>query len=122
MPPLSTILIAIIISSAGNLLLKYGASRIGNLSLSKESLIPEMIKVFTEPFIVIGLSGYVLGFLIWLKVLATTEVSRAYPILVSSTIVLVLIGSAIFFKENLSFLKIIGIFVIIFGIYLLFKS
>lgn len=122
MLPISTILIAILISTVGNLLLKYGASRIGNLSLSKEAFVSEMIKVFTEPFIVIGLSGYVLGFLIWLKVLATTEVSRAYPILVSSTIVLVLIGSTIFFKENLSLFKIIGIFVIIFGIYLLFKS
>jgi len=122
MPPLIPFILAVIISAVGNLLLKYGISRIGNITLSAENLFAELFKIFTSPFIIIGLSGYVFGFLIWVKVLSTTEVSRAYPALVSSTVILVLLGSTLFLKEQLSVIKIAGVILIIFGIYFLFKS
>lgn len=122
MPPLVPFITAVFISAGGNLLLKYASSRVGNITLSKENLIPELLKLFTNPLIILGLSGYVLGFIVWMKVLSTTEVSRAYPALVSSTIIMVLIGSTFFLKETFTLIKFLGAAFIIFGIYLLFKN
>ena len=115
-------ILSIIASSVGNLILKTGMMKMGGITLSKQNLITEIFKVFTNPFILIGLFGYVFGFFLWLRVLSTTEVSRAYPVLVSTTIILVLLGSLVFFKEQLSFLKFIGVLVIIIGIFLVFKN
>jgi multidrug transporter EmrE-like cation transporter len=122
MPPLIPFVIAVTISAVGNILLKFGTSQIGGVTLKKENLIGELFKVFLNPFIFVGLSGYVLGFFVWMKVLSSADVSRAYPALVSSTIILVLLGSALFLKEQLSVIKIVGILTIIFGIYLIFKN
>jgi len=122
MPPLIPFLLAILASGGGNLLLKAGMLKIGGITLSKSNLIDELFRVFTNPLIIIGLTGYVIGFVLWLRVLSTTDVSRAYPALVSSSIILVLIGSTIIFKESFSILKLIGVLVIIFGIFLVFKN
>jgi drug/metabolite transporter (DMT)-like permease len=122
MPPLIPFVLAVIISASGNLLLKFAVSKIGSVTLSKQNLTIELFKIFTNPFIIIGLAGYVLGFILWLKVLSVTEVSRAYPALVSSTIIMVLIGSTFFLKETFTIIKFLGAAFIIFGIYLLFKN
>ncbi len=114
-------ILAVLVSAAGNLLLKFGVSKIGHLSLAREHLVSELFKIFTNPFIVVGLIGYVFGFLMWLKVLSTTEVSRAYPALVSSTIIMVLLASSILLREQLTLIKLIGVVVIIGGIFLIFK-
>ena len=122
MNTLIAFILSIIASSVGNLILKTGMMKMGGITLSKQNLITEIFKVFTNPFILIGLFGYVFGFFLWLRVLSTTEVSRAYPVLVSTTIILVLLGSLVFIKEQLSFLKFIGVLVIIIGIFLDFKN
>ena len=122
MPALTPFLMAVFISASGNLLLKYGVSKIGSITLSRETIVQELFKIFTNPFIIVGLIGYVFGFIVWTKVLSTTEVSRAYPALVSSTIIMVLIGSAIFLRENVTLIKFVGVIFIVFGIYLLFRN
>lgn len=117
-----TLLLAIVTAAVGNLLLKGGMLRIGKLTFLGENIITEIVKIFTNPFILIGLSFYVTGFFFWLKVLSTEDLSRVYPILVSSAITAILIGSSIFFKETISFTRLVGVIVIILGIYLVFKS
>lgn len=117
-----TLILAIGTAASGNLLLKKAALQIGKLSFTPENFISELFKIFTNPWIFIGLSFYVAGFLFWIKTISGQDLSKVYPILVSATITIILIGSSIFFKEQLSFLRILGILIILAGIYIVFKT
>jgi multidrug transporter EmrE-like cation transporter len=119
---LITLFLAIITAASGNLVLKFGMLRFGKLTLEKTAIISELFKLFTSPIILIGLFLYGLSFIFWVKVLSTEELGRVYPIVVASTITLILLASVIFFKETISTARIIGILVIIIGIYLVFRT
>ena len=117
-----TLILATATAASGNLLLKKAALQIGKLSFAKENLITELFKIFTNPLIFIGLSLYVFGFLFWIKTLSGQDISKVYPILVSATITIILIGSSVFFKEQLTFARILGILTILAGIYIVFRT
>ncbi len=116
------LILATATAATGNLLLKKAALQIGKLSFAKENLITELFKIFTNPQILLGLTFYVFGFLFWIKTLSGQDISKVYPILVSATITIILIGSSIFFKEQLTFARILGILVILVGIYIVFRT
>lgn len=122
MTDLITLILAIGTASSGNLLLKKASLQIGKITFVKENLFSEIFKIFTNPFIFLGLSLYVFGFILWIKLLSTQEISKVYPVLVSATITIILIGSSVFFKESLTLLRILGILVILAGIYIVFRT
>ena len=70
--------------------------------------------------IFIGLIFFGTSFLLWIKVLTKNELSYAYP-MVSLGYVIVTIASFIIFNETLSLNKILGIVIIIFGVFLINK-
>jgi len=114
--------IGICFTASANLLLRFGMSKFGNLFVSKDKIISDFLRLAVNPFVILGLLFYGLGFLIWLKILTTFEVSKVYPIMVSVTITLVLFGSSVFLKENVSFLRVFGVIVLMLGVFLVFKS
>jgi len=114
--------VGICFTSFAHLLLRFGMSRFGNLFVEKGKIITDFLKLATNPFVIVGLIFYGLGFLIWLKILTVFEVSKVYPIMVSITITLVLFGSSIILKENVSFLRILGVIVLMLGVLLVFRS
>ncbi|OGD86673.1 hypothetical protein A2Z23_03015 [Candidatus Curtissbacteria bacterium RBG_16_39_7] len=122
MGQLITLFLAIITAASGNLVLKYGMLRFGKMTLERSVVVPELFKLFTSPIILVGLFVYGLSFICWVKVLSTEDISRVYPIVVASTITLILLASAFFFKEVISPIRILGIVVIIIGIYLVFRT
>jgi multidrug transporter EmrE-like cation transporter len=99
-------------------------SKFGNLFVSKDKIISDLLRLAVNPFVILGLLFYGLGFLIWLKILTTFEVSKVYPIMVSVTTALVLIGSSIFLPdtESISFLRVFGVIVLMLGVFLVFRS
>jgi multidrug transporter EmrE-like cation transporter len=88
----------------------------GGLNLSGGHLAQTLFHLFTNPGIILGLALYLVGFVLWAKVLATVDISLAYPIFVSLAFVIVVLGSRIFFSESLNPTKILGIAVITLGI------
>lgn len=68
--------------------------------------------------VLIGAALYVLGFVIWLAILARYELSQAYPIAIGLTLVFSSVASRIVLGETLSLTRIIGMVVIFFGIWL----
>jgi len=117
-----TLILATLTAVAGNLSLKKGMSVLGKIDFSKETLAATSSNIFSQPFIIGGLIIYALSMFLWLKVLSTTQISKAYPILVGLSFVLVVLGSYFFFKEELSFLKILGILVIFFGVLIIARG
>lgn len=122
MSQLITLFLAVITATSGNLVLKFGMLKFGKLTLEKSAIILELFKLFTNPVVLIGLLLYGTSFIFWVKILSTEELSRVYPIVVAANITLVLLASAFFLKETISPLKVLGIIVIIVGIYLVFKT
>ena len=81
-----------------------------------------MIKnVAANFYILLGLGSYVISVAIWLLVLARVEVSYAYPFLSVGYVVVTLMGYFVF-QESLSWIRVVGISIIIVGVILLARS
>ena len=106
--------IPIIISAIDQIILKLG---IGSNTTS-QGLINFFIKTLTSPLVILGLSLYGLGALLWLIVLSREDVSFAFP-LVSFAYVLAILLSAVFLKESISLGRIVGPAFIIIGIFII---
>jgi multidrug transporter EmrE-like cation transporter len=78
-------------------------------------------KVAANSYILLGLGSYVISVAIWLLVLARVEVSYAYPFLSVGYVVVTVMGYFLF-QENLTWMRILGISVIILGVILLSRS
>lgn len=115
-------IVGIIFTSSGHLLLRSGMSKFGDLFSSRETMTTDLFRLAVNPFVIFGLTFYGLGFLIWLKILTDFEVSKVYPVMVSITTVLVLLGSSLVLKENVSFLRVVGVTILLFGVFIVFRS
>lgn len=115
------ILLAIVINVAAQMLLKLGMQRIGYFAFSAENMWPVGLRIASNPYILGGFAFYVFSVLVWLMVLSRVDVSLAYP-LSSFGYVLVALAAYFLFGEQISALRMVGIFVVIFGVYLISKS
>jgi drug/metabolite transporter (DMT)-like permease len=115
---LSLILLTAFLNTAAQLLLKAGMMRIGEFSFISQNLFPIALKVISSPFIVIGLIVYVISVSLWLLVLSRVPVGIAYP-MTSLAYIFNVLGACLIFNEHINFIQITGIFVIIFGVYLI---
>ena len=79
------------------------------------SLIP---RVFQSGWLMGGLVLFGISFLVYLFALSKFQLNIVYPVLVSAGIVLIALASWALFKESLSLLQVLGIILIIFGIFL----
>lgn len=113
---------SVIFNVTANILLKKGVTSFGGISGAKTNLIPDLIRAATTPYIWIGLSLYGLSFLIWLRVLSFNDLSRAYPIFATIVFLLTTVGSIRFLNEGVSPTRIIGIVIMLVGIYIVARS
>jgi multidrug transporter EmrE-like cation transporter len=88
------LLVVILISVAGQLLLKMGMLKTRNFTISQ---LPALIK---NPAVVAGFVCYGLSTVLYFKVLARLELSLAYPT-ISLGYVLVIVMSKLFFDEQI---------------------
>lgn len=117
----------LVMASAGltvlaNLLLRTGVHKAGGFGGNLPSLHLAMLNLARQPLFDLGLILYALSSLVWFRVLSTEPLSVAYPVLVSTTFMLVTLGAVVFFREALNFYKVIGLFVIFAGIFLISRS
>jgi len=115
------ILISVLGGAFGQILLKTGMSTMGPLTLSVESVPNIIIKIATNPFVVVGLIIYVLSTFFWLTALSRVDLSYAYPF-ASLSYVVMLLASWLLFHENITPLRLMGTFVIAAGVYLIARS
>ncbi len=103
------------LSATGNLLIKGAIKAMGGFNPGGQ-VVQSIFHLFTNPGIVVGLALYLVGFVLWAKVLSTTDISTAYPIFISLAFAAVVLGSRVFFNESLTLVKLAGIIVIAAGI------
>ncbi len=115
------ILISVFLAVVGQLLLKTGMLRVGKFSLQVSGLVHQYIRILLNPFIIVGLFSFLVSMLVWLYVLSRMELSFAYPF-VALNYVLILFGSYFLFKETITLVRMIGVVVIIAGVYLISRG
>lgn len=115
------ILLGVLLNATAQLLLKAGMTQIGHFEFSANNLIPIGLKVMGNFPIIGGLCLYVASVGVWLLVLSRVQVSFAYPMLSIGYIVNA-IAANYFFGEPLTSIRMLGIFIIIGGVYLVAQT
>jgi drug/metabolite transporter (DMT)-like permease len=113
--------LCVVLNVISQLLLKTGMNTIGYFQMEVNNLLNTSIKIATNPNIIIGLLLYGLSFALWLVALSRLDVSMAYPLLSIGYIIMPFVAY-LFLGEVLSILRIVGICIIIAGVYIVSKS
>jgi drug/metabolite transporter (DMT)-like permease len=111
----------IIIAAIGQLILKSGMNQVGKFSLSLNSLIPDFVRIFSNPLVLLGFFLYFASALLWLIVLSREKLSFVYPLVAFSYVVTVILSKLIL-KETVPPLRWLGLLIIILGILTVAKS
>lgn len=109
------LMLGILLNTSAQLLLKSGMQAIGGFAFAWKNFLPISQQLLMNPYILMGLSAYVVSLGVWLLVLSRLEVSFAYP-LVSISYILVAVAGWYFLGENLTSMRIAGIAVIMVGV------
>lgn len=112
-------LIAIMLLAAGQTSIKYGLNVIGGVSLS-EGIIG-FLRLFQTPWVIVGFALYGLSSIIWLDVLSKLDFSLAFP-MVGLTYVFTLLIGRFFFGEIVGWERVLGVALILSGIFFLARS
>ncbi len=108
---------AIVLNVCGHLFLKAGMNKIGVISV--DQLLVSFTKIFSTPFVILGLVSYVSSVAMYMVVLSRIDVSYAYPLMMGLGYVLIVLFSWQIFAEPFSTFKWIGIALILVGVSLL---
>ncbi|HSS28184.1 MAG TPA: SMR family transporter [Usitatibacter sp.] len=117
----SLLMAGVLLNAAAQLFLKAGTNRVGAFSFDLASLAPAGFKLATSPFVIAGLSCYVVSLVVWILGLSRVPVSVAYPLLSVGYIVNA-IAAYFLFGEALAPQKLFGIGFIVIGVFLVARS
>jgi len=115
------IVFGVLLNACAQIALKQGMRQIGTFSFTTENIFPVMLRTGMNPYVMAGLTCYVVSVMVWLMVLSRVEVTFAYPLLSIGYIVTAFAGW-VFFDENMNYLRWSGILVICLGVYLITRT
>jgi len=98
-----------------------GMLRIGRFSLNISTIVQQYTRIFLNLFVIAGVIGFFLSMVVWLYVLSRLELSTAYPF-VALNYVLILFVSHFLLKETITPVKIMGVAVIVLGVFLISRG
>src|SRR4051812_10015902 len=111
----------VLLNAAAQLMLKAGANRVGPVEIDVQALTGVARElVFSGP-IIGGIACYVVSVVVWIVALTRVEVSLAYPMLSIGYVVNAL-AAWYLFGEALTAQRMIGIGIIIVGVFLLSRT
>jgi multidrug transporter EmrE-like cation transporter len=114
-------MLGVLLNATAQLLLKAGTNSVGQFSFSAENIVPVGWRLATEPHILGGLTCYVISVVVWIMALSRVEVSIAYPML-SVGYVINAIAAWYLFGEAVTPARLVGIAVIILGVFIVARS
>lgn len=114
--------VATLTTASAQLSFKRGMLKIGELDFSPSNILSLIIRASHSGWLIGGVLLMILSFLLWLFILSRLQINIAYPITIGLQTVLIAVASWFLFKEYLAFYQILGIAVVILGIFLILKS
>ena len=118
---LGLVLAAIVLGTTGQLLLKAGINSVGAFAFTLENALQVGLKLAREPRFLGGASCYVVSFAVWIMALSRVDVSVAYP-MVSIGVVLNAVLAWWMLGEAVTPMRILGIGIIIVGVWVVARS
>ncbi|TAN48749.1 MAG: 4-amino-4-deoxy-L-arabinose transferase [Betaproteobacteria bacterium] len=118
---LSLALAAVLLGTAAQLLLKAGTNAVGAFAMTLENALPVGLRLALEPHIVGGVVCYAVSLVLWILALSRSDVSVVYP-MVSIGFALNALLAWWLLGEAVTPLRMLGIGVIIVGVYLVARS
>lgn len=118
--PVFIICMNILLGSMGQISLRFGASRLGDLRAGNgllESVLGAFRGIFT-PYVLLGLCLYGISAVLWILVLNQVRLSFAYPMISLSYVVVVTL-SALILHERVPLITIAGLVFICIGVSLI---
>lgn len=106
----------------GQLILKWRIVKYGSLPEVFGDKIIFLFKLLFDPYIFSGFTAAFLASFFWMAAMTKFELSHAYPIIVGGLALLTSLFAVIFLKEPITIYKIIGIFFIVSGVYLISRT
>ncbi|OGK23212.1 hypothetical protein A3H80_04770 [Candidatus Roizmanbacteria bacterium RIFCSPLOWO2_02_FULL_37_19] len=110
------LVLAIILLSAGQLLLKKGV-----IDAPPQGTLQSVVTTLLNPYVIAGYFFYGVSSIVGLYVLKQLPISVAFPAM-STTYIIIVFTSALWFKEPLTSYKLIGVALILFGVSFLFRD
>ncbi len=105
-----------LVSASGLIMIKHALKEI-----TFESITGFLSQAFQSWMLIVGFVLYLAGFMIWMYLLKQRDLSFIFPIVAGALYVAVFILSAIFLREQIGYMKILGATLILGGIILLFQ-
>lgn len=118
-PQIILILISVLLGASGQICIKWGTNTISNVS--NFSILGMTIKYLTSSQILIGLVLYALSAILWIFALAHNDLSYAYPMVALGYVVVVIV-SYFLFNETITYLRLLGLAVIVVGVIIIAYS
>ena len=115
------VLAGVLLNAAAQLFLKSGTNAIGHFDFHLDNLVPIGMKIALNPYILGGLTCYVVSVVIWIMALSRVPVSVAYPMLSIGYVVNAVLAYFLF-GEAITSQKLLGIGFIIVGVWLVARS
>lgn len=112
-------LLSIAFNVTANILIKVGMTHLKELKLEQAGVLIQ--KMILNPALIFGCLCYGLSLLFYTFILQKINLNIAYPIVISGTVLLITVISSFILMEPLKFTNIIGIFVILSGIFLVLR-
>lgn len=113
--------IGVALNALAQIMMKFGLRSIGHFSFSLESMISVGLKILLSPFFMIGFSCYAFSIVFWILTLSRVDVSLAYP-MTSLGYVLTATAGFLWLQESVSLSRVLGIIVILLGVFLVSRS
>lgn len=120
-PSFSLVMLGVLLNAVAQLLLKAGTNAIGAFEFSGVNIAPVGWKIATSPYILSGIGCYVVSVVVWILALSRVEVSIAYPML-SVGYLLNAVAAWYLFGEAVTPMRLLGIGVIILGVFIVARS
>lgn len=110
--------LAILLNAGANILMKIAMQK-SPVFIEQGSMFSSLIQAVKNPWLLLGVSCFGLALVAYSAVLSKINLSIAYPIMTGAGFLIVSIVSALYLKEQLSYLHVMGALLILAGVWLL---
>ena len=111
------LLVTCIITAVSQMLFKQAAT-IVTANTAQATNIHKFLELLMMPSFLFALFLYGAAFILWIWLLSKSSLSVIYPIGLSLNVILALVAAHYFLNESITMLNIVGIIVIIIGIFI----
>ncbi len=109
------------LTTSGQVLWKLGFSKIGGFYVPEQTAVGNVLRILSSPFILAGFASYILATAFFMFLVSKYDISLIVPVS-SVSFVFSLAAGFFIFDEPISPTRVVGVFIIIFGILMVLRK